>query len=641
MEDRQKVLQHKLDALAQHPARDRERVDLLNAAGEGLAVDDPRQALNYAAEALQLAETLSYERGRGYALGVSGFAHYMLSDHEQAGPLFFQAKEIMEELGEAEGLARVLSGLASVQQSLGNFEQAFSYAFQALKILEKVGNQRGVGWCLNGIGTGYHEMGDYQKAIDYQLRSLEIFEKFDEKVGEARALCGIGTIYQSLGDAELARLYHLKSLDIFRAINNRIGEARALNDLGLIFQSLGDLEQARSYLEEARQIRVQIGNRQAESTSLINLGKLYLQQEQLEEALELLHRALEIAEAIKVKPRIYQAHQALSLVYEKYGDLAKALAHYKAFQEVRDEVSGDEAGARLRNLQIAFEIEKSQREAEITRLRNVELKEKNEQLEKLLAELQATQGQLIQSEKMAALGSLVAGIAHEINTPIGAIKSAADVSGRCIATIAASLQRAPSLEALQQDKQFVRALKALEDNNGVSDTASERILKIVKSLKSFTRLDQAEFQKADLHEGLESALTLLEPELRERIEVQRAYGDIPLVYCYQGEINQVFMNLLTNAAEAIKGRGIISIHTSRSGAREVAVQIRDNGVGIPESRLGDLFTPKFSREGARVKAGIGLFASYNIIQKHRGQIKVASRPGEGSSFTVVLPITAE
>lgn len=641
MEDQPHTLQHKLAALAQHPARDRERVDLLNTAGEAIAVDDPRQALAYAAEALELAENLAYERGRGYALGISGFAHYMLSDHEPAGQLLFQAKEIMEQLGEEEGLARSLSGLASVQQSLGNYEQAFSYAFQSLKILEKLDHQRGVAWCLNGIGTGYHEMGDYQKAIDYHLRSLEIFERIGEQVGEARALSGIGTIYQSLGDAELARLYHIKSLEIFRAIGNRIGESRALNDLGLIFQSLGDLEQARDYLEAAREIRVQIGNRQAESTTLINLGKLCLQQNQLDEALEMLLRALEIAEAIKVKPRIYQAHQVLSQVYEKRGDLAKALAHYKAFQEARDEVAGDEAGARLRNLHIAFEIEKSQKEAEIARLRNVELKAKNEQLEKLLAELQATQGQLIQSEKMAALGSLVAGIAHEINTPVGAIKSAADVSARCIATIAASLQRARSLQALQQDKQFQRALKVLGDNNGVSETASGRILKIVKSLKSFTRLDQAEFQEVDLHEGLESVLTLLEPEFRERIEVQREYGEIPPVYCRQGEINQVFMNLLTNAAEAIKGHGTIAIRTFRSGEREVAVEISDSGVGIAESRLGDLFTPKFSREGARVKAGIGLFASYNIIQKHRGQIQVSSRPGKGSRFTVLLPIGTE
>jgi signal transduction histidine kinase len=415
-----------------------------------------------------------------------------------------------------------------------------------------------------------------------------------------------------------------------------MGEARALNDLGNIFVALGEFESACKFHTRALAIREEIGNKQATSTSLINLGKLHIQQRQPGKALEVLHRALDIAVEIKAKPRIYQANLALSDAHELEGDMGSALVHYKIYQVVKEEVSGDQANARVKNLQVAFEVEKAEREAEIARLRNVELKETNDRLEQLVKELNETQTALVQSKKMAALGALVAGLVHEMNSPLGVIASGADVSSRAASNVRELIEGHASDVPPGELDRFRRSLDALEENNRNTVQASKRIRRIVAGLKSFARLDESPFQKADLNRELETTLSLLEYRLGDRIEIVRDFGKIPKIDCYPGELNQVFLNLITNAIEAIDGSGTITISTRLDGDH-VRLKFADTGVGIPADQLPGLFDPVFSAKGRRVKAGLGLFTCYNIVSRHNGDITVESSPGVGTTFTVLLP----
>jgi AhpD family alkylhydroperoxidase len=267
----------------------------------------------------------------------------------------------------------------------------------------------------------------------------------------------------------------------------------------------------------------------------------------------------------------------------------------------------------------------------------VKLKEEKDQLQELLEELERTQAQLVQSEKMAALGKLVAGIVHEMNTPIGAINSATDTLDRSITHIVEELEGAPALAGVKNSHQFRSSVKALRDSTPITLAASKRITRIVGSLKAFAHLDEATYQKADIHEGLESTLTLLEHDFRERIRVVREYGEIPKVTCNPGEINQVFMNLLQNGAEAIENRGTITIRTFEKDGN-VHVRVIDTGTGISPRRREKLFDPAFAKKGSRMKAGLGLFTSAAIVQKHQGQIDVESEVGKGSTFVVILPV---
>ena len=270
--------------------------------------------------------------------------------------------------------------------------------------------------------------------------------------------------------------------------------------------------------------------------------------------------------------------------------------------------------------------------------RTRDLDTKNTALASALTELRDTQQQLILREKMASLGELVAGVAHEVNTPVGAIGSSADSVGRCIRILDDFVR--PRLADVGADGERVRkALDVLGENNRIIATAAQRVAAIVKELRRFSRLDEAEYQQANLHEGIDSTLTLLQHQLKNRIEVVKDYGNLPLVDCYPNQINQVFMNVLVNAVQVIEGQGRITIVTRRDG-NHVTASFSDTGRGIAPEYMDRLFDPGFTTKGVGVGTGLGLAISYRIVQSHRGTISVASEPGQGATFTIRLPIRA-
>ncbi len=266
-----------------------------------------------------------------------------------------------------------------------------------------------------------------------------------------------------------------------------------------------------------------------------------------------------------------------------------------------------------------------------------ELEKAYKALEDSHRELRETQAQLIQSGKMASLGNLAAGVAHEINNPLGAIHSAADVSQRAIQRILPMLESGESLAEIMASKSFNQSVDILKGNTQLILEASNRVVTIIKSLKTFARLDEADFKNADIHEGLDSTLMLLHHEMKNHITVEKDYADLPLVPCYPNELNQVFMNILANATQAIKENGNIQIQTQKDDFW-VHIKIKDSGVGIPHENLAKIFDPGFTTKGVGVGTGLGLSISYNIIEKHHGRIRVESEPNKGTEFMIDLPL---
>jgi len=238
---------------------------------------------------------------------------------------------------------------------------------------------------------------------------------------------------------------------------------------------------------------------------------------------------------------------------------------------------------------------------------------------------------------MATLGNLVAIISHEVNNPIGAVNSAADVSSRAITKITGILEASKTLNDIKNNRQFSNSLQILQLNNQVTATAGDRIAELVSSLKNFAKLDEAEFQKANIHEGIDSTLTLIQHELKDRIEVIKEYGALPNIFCYPNQLNQVFMNLIVNGVQSIEDKGTIKITTS-ADETNVYVKISDTGKGIPAANLVKIFDPSFTTKSTRIGIDLGLSTSYNIIQKHKGEIKAKSEIGKGTEFAIVLPI---
>jgi PAS domain S-box-containing protein len=251
--------------------------------------------------------------------------------------------------------------------------------------------------------------------------------------------------------------------------------------------------------------------------------------------------------------------------------------------------------------------------------------------------LRESQSRMVQQEKMAALGGLVAGIAHEVNTPIGTINSSADTLARSLQTVRRTLAAPDAPESIREDKRLRQILDLLEDIARINKLACERIVAIVGSLRNFARLDEADFQSADLRVGLDSTLTLLRHELKNRIAVVKDYEDIPSIRCHPNQVNQVFMNLLVNAAQAIREKGEIRLRTFVEDGM-VAVSVQDSGVGIPAKSLANIFDPGFTTKGVGIGTGLGLSICFKIAQDHGGRIDVESEVGKGSTFTLRLPV---
>lgn len=259
-----------------------------------------------------------------------------------------------------------------------------------------------------------------------------------------------------------------------------------------------------------------------------------------------------------------------------------------------------------------------------------------EEIEKANRDLRNTQAQLAQSEKMASLGTLVAGIAHEINTPIGAVNSMHDTLMRAIDKLKAQLELICEDEKLQYPS-LATTLDIIDDSNKVIKQGTERVTTIVRRLRSFARLDEAELKTVDIHEGMEDTLTLIHHQIKHDITVNKNYGDIPAIPCYPGQLNQVFLNMLVNARQAIKGKGEITI-TTCSKDNHVFIKITDTGSGISAAHINKIFDPGFTTKGVGVGTGLGLAICYKIIEDHHGTITVESQPGKGTTFTIMLPV---
>jgi PAS domain S-box-containing protein len=264
------------------------------------------------------------------------------------------------------------------------------------------------------------------------------------------------------------------------------------------------------------------------------------------------------------------------------------------------------------------------------------LREANANLQRANEELKAAETQLVQSEKMASLGMLVAGVAHEINTPVGAINSMHDTLIRAVDRLRFAIENECSDTCVA--RQALRKHQGVIDEaNKVIQSGSERVTNIVKRLRSFARLDEAELKTTNINECLEDTLTLIHHEIKHNIEVIREYGDIPQISCYPGQLNQVFLNLLINAKQAIDGKGRIEVATVTDDSN-VVIKISDNGHGIPKVQLAKVFDPGFTTKGVGVGTGLGLSICYQIIQAHRGEINVMSTVGKGTTFTITLPM---
>lgn len=333
-------------------------------------------------EAFRLAEEANDKSGLGYGYINMSFIGLHITQDPKTFENFDKGTRLLKEIGDTWGYGRALNSMAYSLSTIGRYDETLKYAFEALKHAEEIQHVESMGWANYALGVFYFDLKDYSSSEYYFKKGFDIFQSDEKNVlPTARCRSGLGSVFMATNRLDEAFEHVRLSAEGYRKINNVMGESRALNDLGVLLRMKGRYADAESTLKQSLALRENLKYYQGLITSCFELGTLYLMEKRYEDARDFLYRALGIASDIKSKPKLYQIHEMLGEVYKQTNNMEKALEHKEKFFELKTEVAGEQAANRVKHLQTQYATEKSEKETEIHRLKNVELKKAYKEIE--------------------------------------------------------------------------------------------------------------------------------------------------------------------------------------------------------------------------------------------------------------------
>ncbi len=668
------------------------QINTLTALCFQLRHQQPDSAIAYGRQALDLAllHDLPYEQA--YALSRLGLLSTIKGNFEQAQKELQESLGLFTMLGDSIKMSDAYQGLGNVYRRSGQLAKALEAHLSCKKIREEHGGSAQIiGWACHNIGTVFLATKEWDEALTYFEKALQHYDGLDNYYDQATTLNNVFVVHYKQGNYEAALSYIERSRAIFEEQGQLLREGTTLINIGELLTKLKRPAEAQEKIEMAVRLFQQMKDSTYLPMAINTLGYLHHDQGRHLKALEYFQRGLALAQAKGDIHSMMEVHESLADELSELNRHEEALSHFKAYAEWKDSL--DILASKKELNAIKAELELTQIEQENERLRldqdriNQErkwlilglvlflltaiigsfawinrrrafarLQVQKEEIEQLLAEkdklfekLQNAQLQLIQSEKMASIGQLTAGVAHELNNPIGFVSANAVALQQDVQDLQEFLKVAkvfntdPSNEHRQQlldtyqrmDIGFLdQEIQSLIESiiRGASRTRD-----IVTSLRTFSRNTTEVFALSDIHEGLESTLTILNSAMGNRIELIRDYGQVPPIRCQITKLNQVFLNLINNAIQAIEREGKIQIQT-RQIDEQVRIRICDTGKGMPESIRKRIFEPFFTTKEIGAGTGLGLSISYGIIEQHQGTIHARSREGKGTTLEIWLPI---
>ncbi|MEO8110437.1 MAG: tetratricopeptide repeat protein [Ginsengibacter sp.] len=664
---------------------DTSKVDQLLELSKAYASSFPESAMSSSNEALHLAKKLRYETGTAYALKSIGMAYYNQAKYVETIENWNQSYILFDSIGDKANEALMLSNIGSVYLNQGDYAKALDYFFKSLQISELRKDKINMARAMGNIGTAYsNNEFTYGKALDYYLKALEISEEMDDKNTMGAALVNLGEAYLKQNKDDSALYYFKRSL---KAYENTENIPYSLNDIGDIYTKKGNYTLARQYHEKALAFALKRNLQLDVAQSYIGLGDNAYKRGNYTFALETYEKGRSIAEKINSKNELKEAYKGLADSYAATKDFSRAYKYQTLYTNIKDTLINLDIAQTITKLQNNFELQMKQAQIDsLTRnkkLQTLELKRqefvrntliaslvfvfiitfilfklyrkvgrRTMQLRRSLEELKATQAQLIQSEKMASLGSLTAGIGHEIQNPLNFVNNFSEINVELLQ----ELEEGPLSKLSEGDKLDAdEIIKDLTQNMEKISHHGKRADAIIKGMLQHSRKNTGQMESTNINALADEYLRLsyhgLNPKDKSfKIKIDTTYDEA--LSSNEGKIDinpqdfgRVLLNLYNNAfysmteKKAKLGQGYEPILTfvTQKLNNKIEIRVKDNGSGISQKVLDKIFQPFFTTKPTGQGTGLGLSLSYDIIKAHGGDLKVSTEEGEFAEFIIDIP----
>lgn len=677
--------------------------------GQELLNSDINQSIHYLDDAILLALKINYKRGLADAYNFQGRALTNQGNFQDAIFTNRQSLKEYQDLKDKAGEANILNNIGSIYYRMGNSSKALEYHFQSLKISQEIDNKLRIGTSYNNIGTVYQQSeSTLDDALDSYKKALGVFENIEYDDGISTVAMNIGEIYFLEFKYDSALHYHQVALEI---CDGTIDATFPLTQIGEIYGVLGKFDSAYNYHYRAIAISEKIQAKFELTQSLIGYAKTLKYQGNLRQAISTLERARGLAFEIDAKNELKDAYEGLSELFALVGDFKTAYENEISAKSVKEEIAKSSTDEMIRQLQFEFEL--SQKEAEIellqkdTELKNAavsnqrvvifatlaglvmfvfisislfrnnlskrkanrllqaqkeEIHAQREKVELALNQLKSTQAQLIHSEKMASLGELTAGIAHEIKNPLNFVNNFSEVSYDMILEIQElrskqdALSKSTAKEKSEDDKLEDELLRDIRINLEKVTHHGQRADAIVQGMLEHSKIRKGEKEATDLNALAKDFLNLTFQSFKAKNKdseiklITNFDPTLPKIEIVKQDIGRVLLNIINNAFYVLNTKAskdlelkdgylpTVTLSTCQAqDGKAVEIRISDNGPGIPDAIKDKIFQPFFTTKPTGEGTGLGLSLSYDIIKANGGEIKVISEEGKGTTFIIELP----
>lgn len=642
----------------------------------GIIYDDLNMfedALNYYLQSVEIFEELDDANGVAITLHNIGVVYESLSNYNKSLEYLLRALKVYEEIDDKTGVASSYGNIGIVYKDLSNYDKSLEYHLKSLKISREINDLKGIANSMDNIGIIYENLNNYKKAIEYYTESMEIESEIGDDLGVASSLNNIGIIYDEQGKQQKAIKNYNDALDIYRKIGHKSGIANTLNNLGVVYENLLDFEEALIYHQESLSMFEIIGHKKGYAASLNNIGSVYLKMGKTAEGIKHLEEALDVALMIETKDLVIEIYGKLSKCHEEMGDYKTALNNFKLFSAIKDSIFNKEKIEKIAGMQTTYEVEhlleKQENEIELLtkdneiyrlqvekqnltkwryylgfivllaimllvyfryrikyRANQILQKQVNERTRDLtisnvnlkneIRERKKIQSKLIRSERLAGIGELAAGIAHEIRNPLGNISSSAQYCMR----------------KFDLNNDLIRYLEIIIEE-------SRKANAIIKGLLDFANPREMKFEKGNIDSVLSSVVKSVEGRRKESgVKIKYLKNDDDIILKFDKKwLEQAFLNFVLNAIQAMPHGGLLSISKEINETnKKLKIIISDTGNGIAKEDYKKIFDPFYTTREDGV--GLGLSLAHLIIEDHNGELQIESVLGEGTDVIVTFPI---